>query len=586
MDKTDALEIGAVEQKNGSLFVKEFVFSGERPLVPLSGGKVVTGDIVHYRKRPDGTAEFSSIIASHGSARSEIFSILEKRQVTIPYPDDVILETEMILGEPGIDDPNLEDLTDLPFITIDNEGSRDLDQALYIDTITTGFRVYYALADCGYYIKPGSALFREARERGATFYLPEFSVPMLPPALSEGVISLNPDVDRRALIFSIDINPDGTVAGYRCFQGRIHSRAQLTYNGVQNYYDGNSTRLAGTEYVRVLDLLREVGLVRIKLAAAGNRVTFHRRETVTGFSNDGSSFTLTESWRNDCSRYNEQVSLLCNAIGAQMLKESDDPDVQGIYRIHKSPEEDDLQRLEQVIEELVTSHGISNQAWLWSRSRETISDWLERVNGFNENSHLVEALERQVMITMQRSEFTETAGLHYALAMNPYSRFSSPMREIVGIYTHKEALEFLGRVHARPVDEDLEMRDEIIRAGNRARDKQKTLERDVLRSVIDTFFSQEIKKEASQRTVYKATILGAKATRLYVSVDNLPLELKVYTSHLEDHLSRSLELDGPSMVYKDTGDIAFKPGDRISLMVAGRDGGRWIFIPVSGGTFT
>src|SRR5215212_373325 len=116
------------------------------------------------------------------------------------FPPEVEAEVDGFLAAPGLDDPALADRTALAFVTIDGPGTRDLDQAVHVEDTGAGFHLRYAIADASYYVRPGTALFEEALARGASFYLPGASVPMLPRALSEGLISLGPDVVRRALI--------------------------------------------------------------------------------------------------------------------------------------------------------------------------------------------------------------------------------------------------------------------------------------------------------------------------------------------------------------------------------------------------
>jgi ribonuclease R len=130
-------------------------------------------------------------------------------------------DTADLLATPGIDDPLLEDLRGLPFCTIDDPATRDLDQALHVTASAHGYRLHYALADASWLVPMGSALFEEALTRASSFYLPGLVVPRLPRPLSEGIVSLNPGVDRRALVMVLDIEGGGTISdapgcGDRC----------------------------------------------------------------------------------------------------------------------------------------------------------------------------------------------------------------------------------------------------------------------------------------------------------------------------------------------------------------------------------
>ncbi len=569
--------IGRIITKN-KYFVFPFIFNVKKQLVPVELTSILleNNDIVEYTyNNKNSSAIVSKILAHDGSAIAELFKIIERNRITLPYPEKVIKETEKILKNPGIDNEDLKDLTNLPFITIDNEDSRDLDQALYISRDSKSYKIYYALADAGFYIKPGMALFKEALARGSTFYLPGFSVPMLPPELSEGILSLNPDVIRRAFVFIMDMDEEGKVQSSKCIQARIHSRAKLSYNGVQEFYDNpHKSPLLNKEYTSSLKLLKTVGEIRINAARKNNRVHFNRVESYISCSKDDFIFNLDK--RNDCSRYNEQISLMCNMVGARFMVSGNDPNIQGIYRIHESPDNEELEELSNTIKLILKGHNIDDKKYFWNRKSETLADYIDGLHKIKINGRLLEALERQVLISMRRSMFAKKAGEHFALATNPYSRFSSPMREIVGIFIHKEALEKINEKYSNSIEEDNILREKVILAGNRAKEKQKTIERQILKAAVDRLFSSQLKIPIEKRLKYKATILGIKKTRLYVRLDSPFIELKVYTEDLQQEIE--LIYKNNLLINKKSGKVEYKPGDEITLFVQSYRKDRWRLI--------
>ncbi|MBN2439703.1 MAG: RNB domain-containing ribonuclease [Spirochaetales bacterium] len=583
MRTSEQIYTGRIVKSQNGYEVKPFVFNGEYTLIPLSikDQGVKENDIVTYTLvHGDNHGIYQSIIAHADSALADLYAIVEKNKITIPYPGTVLRETEEILQNPHIDDPDLQDFTDKPFITIDNEDSRDLDQAMFIEEIKSGYRIYYALADGAFYIKPGTCLFAEALRRGTTFYFPGFSVPMLPCELSEGILSLNPGVNRRAFIFIMDMDVSGKIFHYQCVQGRIMSRAQLSYNGVQDYYDQpEKSGLTNREFTPVLDLLKTVGEIYIEKTRHMNRVQFQREEPVIYCSDDGAAFEISSEVRNNCSRYNEQLSLMCNMIGAQFLAQDLDPEVQGIYRVHNSPDDKALQELEGTINDIIDSHAITDSSWRWNKGKETLAAYIDRLYTLPGHPRLIEALERQVLVTMRRSMFASTVGDHYALAVHYYSRFSSPMREIVGIFIHKEALAKLGSLKQGSIEEDKKLRDMVIQAGNRSRNIQKTIESQVIESAANRLFQDELTLSPADRTRYPATILGIKQSRLYVRLDSPPIELKVYTEDLETFTGRLLNFDKNRLVCRNTGKVCYRPGDKLILYIESFRKERWRLVP-------
>jgi len=160
-------------------------------------------------------------LAVAGTARAAVFEIAVKSGLDPRFPPAVMREVSRLVAAPGVDDRALEDRLDLPLVTIDDATSRDLDQAVCVERDGEDYVVWYALADAAHFVRPGSELYAEALRRGASFYLPDLMIPMLPRALSEGIVSLNPDVERRALLFRIELNRQGALGGTTVSRARI-----------------------------------------------------------------------------------------------------------------------------------------------------------------------------------------------------------------------------------------------------------------------------------------------------------------------------------------------------------------------------
>jgi ribonuclease R len=518
-------------------------------------------------------------------------TILARQGVRTDYPDEVLQEVDALMAAPGIDDPALEDLTGLPFVTIDNEDSRDLDQALQIERGGggRGFIVRYALADAAHFVHPDSAIFAEALERGVSYYLPGRCVPMLPPRLSEGIVSLNPDVPRRALVFVMTLDDAGLAVETKLVRARIRSRAKLTYIGVQGYYDGPAvSALAGQVYTECLELLRTVGELRIADARQRDVVQFNRAEVEVYLEPSESGgedrFAVHKEERNLASRYNEQISLLCNMEGARLLAEAAAPEVQAVYRVHAAPDPESLDHLQDIIDDVVVAHGLEARTYAWRRGEESLADYLERLPAARGDGRLRAALERQVLMTNRRSVYSAEPGRHFALGVSPYSRFSSPMREVVGIFTHKEAVELLGLAPARAEQgQDESIRKQVIIAANRSKERQRSLTKAVTRLCINDLLERDLDMPAGSRSVYRGTILGLRPTRLYVGLDAPPVELKVYVEDLEAHAGVDLEVVGHGARLAPAGQgegPSYRLGDPVEIMVQGRNKrGSWRLVP-------
>ncbi len=509
---------------------------------------------------------FASLFHKKETLLYRYFMELNSLRINPFFPQEALEEVKAILENPGIDDSQLLDYTDLPFVTIDNEGSRDLDQAIYVEDYKSGFKIYYAIADASYYIKPGSALFTEALRRGASYYFPDYSVPMLPRELSEGIISLNPMEPRRCLMFLMEVDQKGIVVKTDIFRAKIISRAKLSYPEVQRFYDGEETSFLDEPFSQSLFSLEKVGALLAERGDDRGIISYQRHENEIHISEDGTSLIVKGNSRNNASRWNEQISILCNLEGAKILSDVfNSMHIQPIFRVHDAPTEESLKHLELVIADFIKIHNLDETVFSWKRE-ESLSSYLKRLHASGESKRIIDAIERQILISNNKSYFTDMPGSHFALGAKFYGRFSSPMREIVGIFTHKELTEKLGMQKPLPDEEDIELRKKVILASNRSKDIQKEIDNFVNSLVIESLFKEDLMTSASARRVHKGTILGMKDSKLYVLLDDPAIEIKIYMEDIERFFCQKFIFKSYEMVDDENNpSIRIKAGSLISF---------------------
>jgi ribonuclease R len=492
----------------------------------------------------------------------EMRSLLAEEEIQQTFPRAAREEAERWLEDPRIDDPALSDLTGLPFVTIDHESSRDLDQAAWVKREDDGFAVHYALADAAYYVRPGSALWEEALKRGASYYLPTTMVPMLPRELSEGLVSLNPEVDRRSTVFRTRLDSDGKVVETKIIRARIHSRHKLSFDRVQAFYDdGDDTGLA--EGVGAsLDALRDVGLLRMREAMERDVVRYRRTELDVGV--EGMRFVVSEAVRHPVERYNEQLSLLCNIEGARILRQHlGDDRVQPIFRVHPPPERDREADLKGLLTALRKAQSLPKDTWDPRRAR-SMAEWLDQLPKEGRLGRIARAVHRQAVMVNGRSSYRSEPGIHYGVGAEVYARFSAPMREIVGIYLHKELWEALGGVDPEPERENLALQDAVVRSANRSRDLQRTLNERANEVVLDNLFANGFEGVG--------TVVGLAHGKVYVLVDDPPLDVKAYVPHVGEAAGKKLSIGREQVTLRDENDqIYLRLGDAVKVRVVGRD---------------
>ncbi|MEU6713462.1 RNB domain-containing ribonuclease [Nonomuraea sp. NPDC046802] len=257
-----------------------------------------------------------------------------RRELRLPdgFPAPVLEEAAWVALVPRLD---AEDLSDVPFVTIDPPGSMDLDQAVHLERLRAGYRVWYAIADVGAFVRPGGVIDTEARTRGETVYLPVGKVPLHPKVLSEDAASLLPGALRPAAVWRIDLDADGQITGADVQRGLVRSRERLDYAYVQAAVDTGTAD--GT-----LGLLAEIGRLRLALERERGGVTLPTpdQEVV----HDDGGYRLEFRMPLPAEAWNAQISLLTGMAAATMMLDAEI----GILRVLPRPRPDDLAKVRRV----------------------------------------------------------------------------------------------------------------------------------------------------------------------------------------------------------------------------------------------
>jgi ribonuclease R len=549
------------------------------------------GAIALVRRSAEGRGEVLRALAEPDTALAELHHLAAECGIDVAFGERAAEESERLARDPGIDDPRLLDRTELPFVTIDGAGARDLDQAVYVERFPSGgWRVHYAIADAAHFVSRSSALWDEALRRGASFYLPGLSIPMLPRPLSEGVVSLNPDGPRRALIFEMDLDAQGMSLGTRLVRGRIRSRAKLSFDEVQMLFDApEESGLVGSEAETSLRAMAEVGRARLREAVFRDVVRYQRREVDVALEGaKGDRFVVLESVRRDVELWNEQISLLCNAEGARLLAESANPRVQPIYRIHPPPDPERVESLRATIAAVALAHGLDPDAWIWDE-RASLAEYVASLPIDGPSARVARAIQRQAIMVNVRSTYATEPSVHHGAGFEPYARFSAPMREVVGVYLHAEAAQLLssGAGDAMGSDEEESLRQRVVDAANRSKEVQRRITDLVNRRVIDRVFAPELARAREERHVWTGTVMGIGGGKLHVQLDRPAIDVKLYFADLGRAWDAFLVADELGVVLRDRDRdrVMARVGDPIGVRLVERDEGRdrWVLEPIGAG---
>jgi exoribonuclease R len=335
-----------------------------------------------------------------------------RQELELPdgFPPSVRAEAEEASRDPDL--PSY-DVTDLPFLTIDPPGSTDLDQAMHLERRGSGYRVRYAIADVGAFVRPGGALDREVHRRGETLYSPDLRTPLHPPVLSEGAASLLPDQDRPALLWTIDLDPDGEQTSVEVRRAMVRSRDRLDYAGVQQLVD------SGRADERLL-LLAEVGKLRMALEVerGGVSLPIPEQEVVQ----EDATFHLEYRTTLPVESWNEQISLLTGMAAADLMLHGEI----GVLRTLPEAPGEALQRLRRAARAL----GVD-----WPAH----TSYAELVHGLDPANPRHAALLEEATSLLRGAGYTSFDGgvpehaTHAAVAAE-YAHATAPLRRLVDRY--------------------------------------------------------------------------------------------------------------------------------------------------------
>lgn len=526
---------------------------GELPGRAATGQSVIAR-IVEYPKEPEGrlSVEIAETFDPAEIAEFELQRMLFREGVREDFPE-VVQEEARAFGTRlrARDKKGREDLRELALVTIDPEDARDHDDAVFAERLSdAGFRVVVAIADVSHYVESGTALDREALERGCTIYLPSRAIPMLPPELSSNLASLVPGRDRLALAIEVDLGPHGAIRGYRFIEALIRSHARLSYAGVARALkltEKGRQQPAAHKHSELLETLLEVATVLGRRRRRRGSLNFELPEAkvlLDPASDEPSDVIRAREDPGIARAYNmiEELALLANEVVAADLSARKVP---AIYRIHPQPDSEQVT----AFCELAQSLGFDLDEDAAAKPKKLARFLLQ----IKETRH-AGILHFLLLRAMQQATYdTDNVG-HFALAAESYVHFTSPIRRYPDLAVHR-IVRKVARGGKRGGKEPVEaLASQALQSSRRER---RAMEME--REAVDLYRAMLMRDRIGER--FEATITGVSGHGLYVSLDEPYVEVLCQAQDLPEdryELDRfGIELRGES------GGLRFRLGDRL-----------------------
>ena len=383
--------------------------------------------------------------------------MIRKYHLPHRFPDEVLAEAggapEWV---PESDWWGRRDFRGQPIVTIDGETAKDFDDAVLVERLRGGhYRLGVHIADVAHYVRPSTALDREARLRGTSVYFPDRAVPMLPLELSNGICSLNPRVDRLTMSALMEIDPEGRVLGYELMPGVISSSERMTYTAVQAVLSGEAAALE--RYAGFADnfrLMEELALILNRRRRARGSIDFDLPEPEIEFDSEGRMVGVTRSERNVAHQIIEEFMLVANETVAGHLEGRLEPT---LYRVHEKPDPKKVLEFEEVAGTFGYSLGIELPAARRVRVRgrderdrhprfENVIEAADFKITSRHYQRLTERIAGQpeerilsylMLRSLKQARYSEENLSHFALASPTYTHFTSPIRRYPDLIVHR-----------------------------------------------------------------------------------------------------------------------------------------------------
>ena len=318
------------------------------------------------------------------------------------------------------------DLRDLPLVTIDGEDARDFDDAVFCQKQEKGWKLWVAIADVSYYVRPKSALDTEAYNRGNSVYFPNRVVPMLPEKLSNGLCSLNPQVDRLCMVCEMTISAKGKMTDYQFYEAVMNSHARLTYNKVAKILEKDTALCERyASLVPHLQDLHDMYQALVKARRQRGAIEFETIESKFIFNALGRIERIEPVVRNDAHKIIEECMILANIASANFMEKHQEP---ALYRIHAVPGEEKLTAFRSFLAEC----GLS----LSGGNKPTPMDYAQLLEQIKPRPDH-ELIQTMLLRSMSQAVYSADNIGHFGLALEEYAHFTSPIRRYPDLTLHR-----------------------------------------------------------------------------------------------------------------------------------------------------
>ena len=508
-------------------------------------GQVIVGEIETYpeQNRP-AVAKIIEVLGDYADSGMEIEIAVRKHHLPHQFSEACAKAAKKIPDRVRKSDlKGRVDLRDLPLVTIDGETARDFDDAVFAEKIGRNYRLVVAIADVSHYVRPDDAIDTDAQERSTSVYFPRRVIPMLPENLSNGICSLNPDVERLCMVCDMVITYAGNIKEYRFYPAVMRSHARLTYNQV---WDWISDDLDHPHKAQIDTLYKLFKILQKKRFERG-AVEFESVETQMLFDDNGKIEKIVPVVRNDAHKLIEECMLAANVCAAEFLIKNKHT---ALFRNHLGPTPEKLATLREQLGLLCLQLGGGNNP--------TPKDYAALAEQFKGRPD-AELLQVMMLRSMQQAVYEPHCDGHFGLAYEAYAHFTSPIRRYPDLTVHRAIKAVLNQQTYTPSKSWQALGVHTSFCERRADDASRDVE-----NWLKTYYMRDKVGE-----IFEGKISGMTNFGLFVTLDGIHIDGLVHISDLgEDYFNFRPEI---MAIEGERSGVRFNMGDKVSVRVARAD---------------
>jgi len=521
-------------------------------------GQVVVVDVV---KRPTdrfmAVGEIIEVLGEHLDPGLEIEVAIRGHNIPHQWPEDVLQEAGTLSESVRAEDISGRiDLREMPLVTIDGIDAKDFDDAVYCESNNDGgWQLWVAIADVSHYVRPNSALDAEALNRGNSVYFPGQVVPMLPEVLSNGLCSLNPDVDRLCMVSEMSISVQGELQKTKFYPAVMRSKARLIYDDVGKLFEGDvAIRKQLGSLVNPLFRLHDLYKVLSKRREKRGAISFETTETYIEFDQNRKIDKILPLIRNDAHKLIEECMILANVASAEFFEKHKIP---GLYRIHDGPSMKGLETLR----EYLASLGL----WLGGDDKPTPNDYQALLDQCKDHPS-AEQIQTMLLRSLSQAKYDPENVGHFGLSLPLYTHFTSPIRRYPDLIVHRVIKHYLSNKQQDLVGSESGhgySEQELLQVGEHCSMTERRAD-DASREVVSWLKCEYMLEHIGAR--FEGRVSSVAAFGVFVTLNDIHIEGLIHVTDLPGDYYH-FDAVHLSLAGEKTGEI-FQLGDRILIEVA------------------